>query len=204
MIGVVQESKAEQALEALQKMSAPNASVIRDGVLVSIPGREVAPGDIVMLEAGNFVPADLRLIESVNLKIEEASLTGESVPVEKDASALLDPAAPLGDWTNSAFMGTMISYGRGKGLAIGTGMNTQMGMIAEMLQSFENEQTPLQKKLEHLGKVLGSVCLIICALVCSRGLSDDFADHDADPRAHHTTGRLAWWDGRRSAREDGG
>lgn len=173
VIGVVQESKAEQALEALQKMSAPNASVIRDGVLVSIPGREVAPGDIVMLEAGNFVPADLRLIESVNLKIEEASLTGESVPVEKDASALLDPAAPLGDRTNSAFMGTMISYGRGKGLAIGTGMNTQMGMIAEMLQSFENEQTPLQKKLEHLGKVLGSVCLIICALVFIYGLFRD-------------------------------
>ena len=173
VIGVVQESKAEQALEALQKMSAPNASVIRDSVLVSIPGREVAPGDIVMLEAGNFVPADLRLIESVNLKIEEASLTGESVPVEKDASALLDPAAPLGDRTNSAFMGTMISYGRGKGLAIGTGMNTQMGMIAEMLQSFENEQTPLQKKLEHLGKVLGSVCLIICALVFIYGLFRD-------------------------------
>lgn len=173
VIGVVQESKAEQALEALQKMSAPNAAVIRDGALVSIPGREVAPGDIVMLEAGNFVPADLRLIESVNLKIEEASLTGESVPVEKDASAVLDPAAPLGDRVNSAFMGTMISYGRGKGMATGTGMNTQMGMIAEMLQSFENEQTPLQKKLEHLGKVLGSICLVICALVFVYGLFRD-------------------------------
>ena len=173
VIGVVQESKAEQALEALQKMSAPNAAVIRDGLQTLVPSREVVPGDIVMLEAGNFVPADLRLIESVNLKIEEASLTGESVPVEKNAATVLDAAAPLGDRTNSAFMGTLISYGRGKGLVTGTGMNTQMGMIAEMLQSFENEQTPLQKKLEHLGKVLGTICLVICALVFIYGLYRD-------------------------------
>ncbi len=173
VIGVVQESKAEKALEALQKMSAPNAAVIRAGVLVHVPGREVVPGDVVMLEAGNFVPADLRLIESVNLKIEEASLTGESVPVEKNAAAVLDAAAPLGDRVNSAFMGTLISYGRGKGLVTGTGMDTQMGMIAEMLQSFEAEQTPLQKKLEHLGKVLGTICLVICALVFLYGLYRD-------------------------------
>ncbi len=147
VVGVIQESKAEQALAALKKMSAPNAQVIRDGVQSAIPGRELVPGDIVLLEAGNYVPADLRLIESVNLKIEEASLTGESVPVDKFATPVLDKEASLGDRKNSAFMSTLITYGRGKGLVIGTGMNTQIGIIAEMIQSYEDEETPLQKKL---------------------------------------------------------
>ncbi len=173
VVGVIQESKAEQALEALQKMSAPNAQVIRDGQQLTIPGREIVVGDIVLLEAGNYVPADLRLIESVNLKVEEASLTGESVPVEKVASVVLDKDIPLGDRKNTAFMGTLITYGRGKGLVTGTGMNTQMGLIAEMIQSFETEETPLQKKLEHLGKVLGTACLAICALVFIYGLFRD-------------------------------
>ena len=173
VVGVIQESKAEQALAALKKMSAPNAQVIRDGHQVTIPGREIVGGDIVLLEAGNYVPADLRLIESVNLKIEEASLTGESVPVEKNAGVVLDKEIPLGDRKNTAFMGTLISYGRGKGLVTGTGMNTQIGLIAEMLQSFEAEDTPLQKKLEHLGKVLGTACLAICALVFIYGLFRD-------------------------------
>ena len=173
VVGVIQESKAEQALAALKKMAAPNAQVIRDGQQMTIPGREIVGGDIVLLEAGNYVPADLRLVESVNLKIEEASLTGESVPVEKNAGVVLDKEIPLGDRKNTAFMGTLITYGRGKGLVTGTGMNTQIGLIAEMIQSFEAEDTPLQKKLEHLGKVLGTACLAICALVFIYGLFRD-------------------------------
>jgi P-type Ca2+ transporter type 2C len=173
VVGVIQESKAEQALAALKRMSAPNAQVIRDGHQLTIPGREIVGGDIVLLEAGNYVPADLRLIESVNLKIEEASLTGESLPVEKNAGVVLDKDIPLGDRRNTAFMGTVISYGRGRGLVTGTGMNTQIGLIAEMIQSFETEDTPLQRKLEHLGKVLGTACLAICALVFIYGLFRD-------------------------------
>ena len=173
VVGVIQESKAEQALAALKKMSAPNVQVMRDGQQITIPGREIVGGDIVLLEAGNYVPADLRLVECINLKIEEASLTGESVPVEKNAAVVLDNEIPLGDRKNSAFMGTVITYGRGKGLVTGTGMNTQIGLIAEMIQSFESEDTPLQKKLEHLGKVLGTMCLAICALVFIFGLFRD-------------------------------
>ena len=173
VVGVIQEAKAEQALAALQKMAAPQAQVIRDGRPMTIPGREIVVGDIVVLEAGNYVPADLRLVESVNLKIEEASLTGESVPVEKNSAVVLDSEIPLGERSNSAFMGTLISYGRGRGLVTGTGMNTQIGLIAEMIQSFETEPTPLQKKLEHLGKVLGTACLGICALVFIYGLWRD-------------------------------
>jgi Ca2+-transporting ATPase len=116
VVGVIQESKAEQALAALKKMSAPNAQVIRDGHQATIPSRELVPGDVVLLEAGNYVPADVRLFESANLKVEEASLTGESLPVEKDPAVVLDREIPLGDRRNSAFMGTLITYGRGKGL----------------------------------------------------------------------------------------
>jgi P-type Ca2+ transporter type 2C len=173
IVGVIQESKAEQALAALKKMAAPNAQVIRDGHQVTVPGRELVPGDIVVLEAGNYVPADLRLISTVNLKVEEASLTGESVPVEKHAAAVLDKEIPLGDRRNSAFMSTMITYGRGKGLVTGTGMNTQIGMIAEMIQSYEDEDTPLQQKLQQLGKVLGTACIAICAVVLIYGLFRD-------------------------------
>jgi Ca2+-transporting ATPase len=173
VVGVIQESKAEQALAALKKMSAPNAQVIRDSIETSIPGRELVPGDIVLLEAGNYVPADMRLVASVNLKVEEASLTGESVPVEKKAAAVLEKDIPLGDRKNSAFMSTMVTYGRGKGLVTGTGMNTQIGLIAEMIQSYEEEATPLQQKLEHLGKVLGTICIGICAFVFIYGLLRD-------------------------------
>ena len=163
VIGVVQESKAEQALAALKKMAAPNAQVLRDGHQLTVAARELVPGDLVLLEAGNYVPADMRLVTTVNLKIEEASLTGESVPVEKNAALVLDSEAPLGDRRNSAFLSTLITYGRGKGIVTGTGMRTQIGLIAEMIQSYEEEDTPLQKKLEHLGKVLGTVCIAICA-----------------------------------------
>ena len=173
VVGVIQEAKAEQALEALQKMAAPQAQVIRDGRPVTIPGRQIVVGDLVVLEAGNYVPADLRLLESVNLRVEEASLTGESVPVEKNAGVVLDRDIPLGERSNSAFMGTLITYGRGRGLVTATAMDTQIGLIAEMIQSFETEPTPLQKKLEHLGKVLGTACLAICALVFIYGLWRD-------------------------------
>ena len=173
VVGVIQESKAEQALAALKRMSAPNAQVIRDGHQVTVPSREIVGGDIVLLEAGNYVPADVRLFESVNLKVEEASLTGESVPVEKNAAVVLDRDIPLGDRKNTAFMGTLVTYGRGKGLVTGTGMSTQIGLIAQMLQSYEDEEAPLQKKLEHLGKVLGTACLAICAIVFIYGLFRD-------------------------------
>ncbi|MFH0824994.1 MAG: cation-translocating P-type ATPase [Pseudomonadota bacterium] len=165
VIGVIQESKAEEALAALRKMAAPNATVIRDGSHSVIPSRELVPGDIVVLEAGNFVPADVRLVEAVNLRIEEAALTGESVPVEKDAEAALEENIPLGDRQNTAFMGTMLTYGRGKGIVVATGMHTQMGLIAEMLQSLEAEPTPLQQRLDQLGRQLGYGALGICALV---------------------------------------
>ncbi|HEX4944417.1 MAG TPA: HAD-IC family P-type ATPase [Usitatibacteraceae bacterium] len=178
VVGVIQESKAEQALAALKKMAAPSAQVIRDGHQVTIPGREIVGGDIVLLEAGNYVPADVRLVESHNLKVEEASLTGESVPVDKNPAVVLDKEIPLGDRKNTAFMGTLITYGRGRGLVTCTGMNTQIGLIAQMIQSFEDEATPLQKKLEHLGKVLGTACLAICAIVFVYGLFRD--THIAD------------------------
>jgi Ca2+-transporting ATPase len=189
VIGVIQESKAEQALAALKKMAAPNAQVVRDGHQLTIPARELVPGDVVLLEAGNYVPADLRLVASVNLKIEEASLTGESVPVEKNAALVLDREAPLGERRNCAFMGTLITYGRGKGLVTGTGMRTQIGLIAEMIQSYEEEDTPLQKKLGQLGKVLGTICIAICAVVLVYGLLRD--THLADVVK---TGFLGYWE----------
>jgi Ca2+-transporting ATPase len=173
ILGVVQESKAEQALAALKKMAAPNASVLREGHRITIPARELVQGDIVFLESGNYVPADIRLIETVNLKIEEASLTGESVPVNKDARVVLDREIPLGDRKNSAFMSTVVSYGRGTGLVTSTGMHTQIGMIAEMLQSFEDEDTPLQQKLDELGKLLGIISLVICGIIFLYGIVRD-------------------------------
>jgi Ca2+-transporting ATPase len=173
VLGVVQESKAEQALAALKKMAAPTAAALRDGRQVSIPARDLVPGDIVLLEAGNYVPADLRLVESVNLKMEEASLTGESVPVSKDADVVLDKDIPVGDRKNSAFMSTLVTYGRGKGLVTSTGMHTQIGLIAEMIQSYEDEPTPLQRKLDELGKSLGMVCLAVCGVIFVIGVVRD-------------------------------
>lgn len=169
-LGVIQESKANKALEALKKMAAPEAKVIRDGKIIEVPARELVPGDLVLLEAGNYVPADLRLVESVNLKIEEASLTGESVPAEKNAKIVFNNEVPLGDRNNSAFMSTVVTYGRGKGIVVGTGMNTEIGLIAEMLESYEEEGTPLQKKLDELGKVLGIASLAICGIVFILGI----------------------------------
>ncbi len=173
IVGVVQESKAEAALAALKKMASPNAQVLRDGEPLTIPSRELVVGDVVTIEAGNYIPADLRLIESMNLQVEEASLTGESVPVEKKASVVLDKEIPLGDRKNSAFMSTVVTYGRGRGLVTATGMHTQIGLIAEMLQSYEEETTPLQQKLDQLGRVLGIICLSICGFIFLYGLVRD-------------------------------
>jgi Ca2+-transporting ATPase len=165
ILGVIQERRAEEALAALHRMAAPEAQVVRDGHRMNVPARELVRGDLVVLEAGNFVPADLRLVETVNLRIEEAALTGESVPTEKDARVVLRQDVPLGDRLNTAFMGTVVSYGRGRGLVVATGMHTQIGLIAAMLQVAEDEQTPLQRKLDQLGKVLGWAALSVCALV---------------------------------------
>jgi Ca2+-transporting ATPase len=173
ILGVVQEGRAEQALAALKKMSAPNAHVLRGGHLIIIPSRDLVPGDVVLLETGNYVPADVRLIESVNLRVEEASLTGESVPVGKKAQEILPAESTLGDRHNMAFMSTVVTYGRGRGLVVSTGMQTEIGKIAEMLQSYEEEQTPLQIRLDQLGRTLGMATLVICALVGAIGILRD-------------------------------
>jgi Ca2+-transporting ATPase len=170
ILGVVQEARAEEALAALKKLSAPEAEVIRDGQQRRIPARELVPGDIILLETGNYVPADVRLVEAVNLRIEEAALTGESVPTEKRADVVLDREIPLGDRRNTAYMGTLVTYGRGRGVVVATGMSTQIGLIAEMIQSYEEEPTPLQVKLDQLGKTLGWAAIAICGVVFAVGL----------------------------------
>lgn len=165
VIGVVEESKAEKALEELKKMSTPKAIVKRDGQIKEIPSENLVPGDVVILDAGRYVPADLRLIESANLQIEESALTGESVPVDKNADWISDTEVPLGDQQNIAFMSTLSTYGRGAGIVISTGMNTEIGKIAKMLGSQEKEITPLQKKLNELGKILGIGAVLICIIM---------------------------------------
>ena len=173
VIGVVQESKAENALRALKKMSAPTARVVRDGIPQTIAARDIVVGDVVLLEAGNYVPADMRLVEAVNLKIDEASLTGESHPVDKTAQVVLDKDVPIGDRVNTAYMGTLVTYGRGKGLVTATGMETEIGLIARMIQSYDEEETPLQKRLAELGATLSTLALTVCALVFVIGLLRD-------------------------------
>ncbi|MDH4422732.1 MULTISPECIES: cation-translocating P-type ATPase [Bacillus] len=169
VIGVIQESKAEHALEALKKMATPKAIVRRGGELQEIPSEQVVPGDIVMLDAGRYIPCDLRLIETANLKVEESALTGESVPVDKDAlyhpSMQTDEQVPLGDQKNMAFMSTLVTYGRGVGVAVETGMNSQIGKIATLLHEADDDMTPLQKSLAQVGKYLGFVAVAICIIM---------------------------------------
>ncbi|HZU86111.1 MAG TPA: cation-translocating P-type ATPase [Anaerolineaceae bacterium] len=165
ILGVVQESRAEEALAALKKLASPEAHVLRDGSRISVPAPQLVPGDVVFLEAGNFIPADVRLLEAVNLRIEEAALTGESVPVQKNAALSLEKDIPLGDRKNTAFMGTTVSYGRGRGVVVSTGMHTQLGMIATMLSGVDQEETPLQKRLDQLGKLLAVGALLVCGIV---------------------------------------
>ncbi len=164
-LGIYQEGKAEKSLESLQKMTSANSKVIREGRVKIIPASEIVPGDIVSLETGDIIPADLRLVQSSNLKVEESSLTGESVPVEKDASIVFDEDKPLGDRINMAYMSTIVTYGRGTGVVVGTGHNTEIGEIATMIQSYEDEATPLQKQLNNLGKSLGIITILICIAV---------------------------------------
>lgn len=170
IIGVAQEAKAEQSLEALEKMSSPHCKVIRDGQMSVIDSRELVIGDLVVLETGDFIPADIRLTEAVNLKIEEAALTGESVPEEKFTHSLDEPNLPLGDRDNMAYSSCSITYGRGAGIVTEVGMNTEVGKIAAMIQSVPDTKTPLQQRLDKLGKMLGIAALAICALLFGVGL----------------------------------
>lgn len=172
VMGVMQESKAEKALDALKNMSAPHARVIRDGKEQVIDAADLVPGDIIRLEAGDFVPADCRLLHSVSLKSEESALTGESVPSEKDAAAVVEEKAPLGDRTNMVFSGCSITYGTATAVVTATGMNTEMGKIANLLDSEQEGQTPLQKKLAQLGKYLGVLALGACGIIFVVGLAN--------------------------------
>jgi len=166
VIGVVQEYKAEKAIEALQKMATPRSLVRRNGEVIEINSEEVVPGDIVILDAGRFIPADIRLTESANLQIEESALTGESVPADKDAAVkLADPKTPIGDRINMAFMSTLVTYGRGEGIVVATGMDTEIGKIAKILDDDTSEMTPLQKRLDELGRILGILAIGICVLI---------------------------------------
>ena len=170
VLGVQQESKAEKALDALQDMSAPTAKVLRDGVVTSIPSAQVVPGDLVLLEAGDFIPADGRLLESASLKCEESALTGESVPVDKDQNARVAENAPIGDRLNMVYSGCAVTYGRAVVLVTATGMDTEMGKIAGLLSGAGNEMTPLQVKLNQLGKYLGILAIAICAAIFGMGM----------------------------------
>ena len=172
VMGMLQESKAEKVLDALKNLSAPHARVLRDGTEQVIDAAQLVPGDIIHLEAGDFIPADARLLESVSLKSEESALTGESVPSEKDAAAEVAADAPLGDRANMVFSGCSITYGTASAVVTGTGMHTEMGKIAGLLSGEEESQTPLQKKLAQLGKYLGALALIACGVIFVVGLVD--------------------------------
>ena len=171
IIGVIQESKAEQSLEALKELSTPKALVKRDGTIYEISSDDIVIGDIIILDAGRYVPCDIRLLEDVNLKIDESALTGESEPVTKDSSLILDSEdVPLGDRRNMAFMSTLVTYGRGIGVATSTGMDTEIGHIAKMIKENTDSTTPLQKKLAELGKFLGFAAIGICILIFVIGI----------------------------------
>ena len=170
IIGVAQESKAEKSLEALQKLSDHASKVIRNGKMEVIPSRLLVPGDIVVLETGDYIPADLRIIEAVNLKSQESALTGESVPIEKQVDTITEDKVGIGDRTNMLFSSSLVTYGRGKGIVVNTGMNTEVGKIASMLDNTEETTTPLQEKLNVLGKTLGVAALAICAVIFVIGL----------------------------------
>lgn len=172
VLGVIQESKAEAALAALKNMSKPNARVRRGGETVVITTEDIVPGDLLLLEAGDIVPADARLIESAMLKCNESALTGESVPAEKDAAAAVAEDVPLGDRLNLVYSGSSVAYGRGVALAVGTGMNTEMGKIASLLENEEGKSTPLQEKLSQLGKYLAVITLVICGIIFIIGMID--------------------------------
>ncbi|HEX2920783.1 MAG TPA: calcium-translocating P-type ATPase, PMCA-type [Bacteroidales bacterium] len=170
LIGAFQERKAENSLEALINLAAPETKIIRNGKTETIQTEKLVPGDIVILETGAVIPADIRLIEAVNLKIQESSLTGESVPVDKQTASLSDENVALGDRTNMAFSSSMVTYGRGRGIVVETGMNTEVGKIAGLLSETVDTETPMSRRLEQLGKTLGIAALIICAIIFSVGV----------------------------------
>lgn len=170
LMGLIQEAKAEKSIEALKKMSAPMAKVRRNGKVINIDSDEVVPGDIVILEAGNFVPADCRIIKAFNLKIEESSLTGENIPVEKNTNIIINKDIPVGDMKNMAFGGTIINNGHGEGIITETGMNTKVGKIAKMIIDEESPETPIQRKLAGVGKAIGILCLFICVIIFVIGI----------------------------------
>ena len=170
IIGVAQESKAEKSLEALQKLSDHASKVIRNENMEVVPSKELVPGDIVVLDTGDYIPADLRIIEAVNLKTQESSLTGESVPVEKTSEIIEEQEIGIGDRKNMLFSSSLVTYGRGKGIVVETGMTTEVGKIAGMINSTEKQETPLQQKLDKLGKTLGIAALVICAVIFILGI----------------------------------
>ena len=170
VIGMVQENKAENSMEALKKLTIPEAKVLRNGVQTVIKAEDLVPGDVVYLDAGDNVPADGRLIEAAALQIQESALTGESVAVEKNLSDLSNPETPLGDRLNSVYMSSTVTYGRGKFIVTKTGMDTEIGKIAGMIQGTESMQTPLQKRLTELGKILAVGCLGACIVIFFIGL----------------------------------
>ena len=170
LIGFAQEYRAQRAVAALKVLAAANATVRRDGEVVSLPATQLVPGDVVLLEAGNIVPADVRLMEAVQLKVDESALTGESVPVEKRTAPYADAELALGDRRNMAFKGTTVTYGRGRGVVVATGANTELGKIATLLRADEGEKTPLQKRLAQFGQRLAVAAVAICALVFAIGV----------------------------------
>jgi len=173
-LAVFQERKAGNAVEALKSMSAPGAKVLRDGELENIDSKELVPGDIVIIEAGDYIPSDIRLIETINLKVDESALTGESVSVEKDAIVTFDDSTPIGDRINMGYMSTIVTYGRAVGIVVSTGMNTEIGNIATLLNEVEDEMTPLQKKIDKLGKQLGMISIFVVIIIFIVGLLYEF------------------------------
>ena len=171
VLGTVQHKKAEKSLDSLKSLSSPNAKVIRDGQKIEIPSRDVVPGDIVILEAGDMVVADGRILENFSLQVNESSLTGESTNVDKN-NLEISCEVPLADRTNMVYSGTLVTYGRAEVLVTGTGMETEMGKIANLLDNEEEGQTPLQKKLAQLGKYLGIVAIAACAIIFVVGLAN--------------------------------
>ena len=170
IIGVAQEDKAEKSLEALKKLSSYSAKVIRNGKITVVPSKELVPGDVVVLETGDYVPADMRITEAVNLRAQETSLTGESVPVDKYTTTINSEDVGIGDRTNMVFSSSLITYGRGQGIVVETGMNTEVGKIAGILNNTEKSDTPLQRRLNKLGKTLGIASLAICVVIFIIGL----------------------------------
>ena len=173
ILGFIQEYRAQNAIDALKKMAAPTARVLRDGRESIIPAAKIVPGDIIFLQTGDGIPADSRLIEAINLEMDEASLTGESIPVQKKTDALKEEL-PIADRNNMAYMGTSVSIGRGKAVVTATGMQTELGRIAGMLEKIETEKTPLQEGLDRLGKWIGIITLVVVAVVSILGILSGF------------------------------